>query len=246
MDGVELAASAGIELRDGSHGVVVFVKQRETATPAIDRSLSTATLVEQFKSEKVFWRQFPIAKEIIDRNDASVLPSLVDWLSHEDRHIRGNVAFIFGGFGDPRGFQVITDILSDRSDRPHPGVGGGNRTLEAQIGQDRYYAVHLLGELRDPRAIPILIPLLKDADLNYKVPWALAQIGDKGAIAPLLDVLDDESPSMRVLAIYALETLNAREALPRLILLLVDHRTSNFGSQVSVADAARAAIAKLQ
>jgi len=101
----------------------------------------------------------------------------VDWLSHEDRHIRGNVAFVFGGFGDPRGFQVITDILSDRSDRPHPGVGGGNRTLEAQIGQDRYYAVHLLGELRDPRAIPILIPLLKDADLNYKVPWALAQIG---------------------------------------------------------------------
>ncbi len=96
MDGVELAASAGIELRDGSHGVVVFVKQRETATPAIDRS-----------------------------------------------HIRGNVAFVFGGFGDPRGFQVITDILSDRSDRPHPGVGGGNRTLEAQIGQDRYYAVHL-------------------------------------------------------------------------------------------------------
>jgi len=143
VDGVELAASAGIELRDGSHGVVVFVKQRETATPAIDRSLSTATLVEQFKSEKVFWRQFPIAKEIIDRNDASVLPSLVDWLSHEDRHIRGNVAFVFGGFGDPRGFQVITDILSDRSDRPHSGVGGGNRTLEAQIGQDRYYAVHL-------------------------------------------------------------------------------------------------------
>jgi len=104
----------------------------------------------------------------------------------------------------------------------------------------------LLGELRDPRAIPILIPLLKDADLNYKVPWALEQIGDKGAIGPLLDVLDDESPSMRVVAIYALETFNAREALPRLILLLDDHRTSNFGSQVSVADAARAAIAKLQ
>jgi hypothetical protein len=51
---------------------------------------------------------------------------------------------------------------------------------------------------------------------------------------------------MRVLSIYALETLNAREALPRLISLLDDHRTSNFGAQVSVADAAKAAIAKLQ
>src|SRR3989441_2644659 len=132
------------------------------------------------------------------------------------------------------------------SNRPHPGVGGGNRTLEGQIREDRYYAAHLMGELRDPRAIPILVPLLKDADINYKVPWALEQIGDKGAIGPLLDVLDDESPTMRVLAIYALETLHAKEALPRLILLLDDHRTSNFGSQVSVADAARAAIAKLQ
>jgi len=246
VDGVEVPVSAGVELTDGTHEVVVFVKERETAAPAIDRSVSTATLVERFKSEKVFWRQVPIANEIVDRHDLSVLPSLVDWLTNEDRHIRGNVAFIFAGLGDPRGLQVITDILTDRSDRPHPGVGGGKRTLQAQIIQDRYYAVHLLGELRDPRAIPILIPLLKDADLNYKVPWALEQIGDKGAIGPLLDVLDDESPSMRVLAIYALETLNAREALPRLILLLDDHRTSNFGSQVSVADAARAAIAKLQ
>ncbi len=130
-------------------------KSGDINQPNVDRWTSEETItrwvtipeglivLEQFKSEKVFWRQFPISKEIIDRNDASVLPSLVDWLSHEDRHIRGNVAFVFGGFGDPRGFQVITDILSDRSDRPHPGVGGGNRTLEAQIGQDRYYAVHL-------------------------------------------------------------------------------------------------------
>jgi HEAT repeat protein len=62
----------------------------------------------------------------------------------------------------------------------------------------------------------------------------------------LIDALDDDSPSTRVLAIYALETLNAKEALPRLISLLDDHRRSNFGAQASVADAARAAIAKLR
>jgi hypothetical protein len=39
---------------------------------------------------------------------------------------------------------------------------------------------------------------------------------------------------------------HAREALPRLTSLLNDDRKSNFGSQVSVADAARAAIARLQ
>jgi len=76
--------------------------------------------------------------------------------------------------------------------------------------------------------------------------WALGEIGDKRAVGPLINALDDASPSMRVLAIYGLETLNAKEALPRLIALLDDQRRSNFGSGVSVAEAARAAIAKLQ
>jgi HEAT repeat protein len=66
------------------------------------------------------------------------------------------------------------------------------------------------------------------------------------AVGPLLEALDEDNPSMRVLAIYALETLNAREALPRLISLLDDRRKSNFGAQVSVAEAAEAAIAGLR
>ena len=94
--------------------------------------------------------------------------------------------------------------------------------------------------------MPILVPLLDDPDVNYIVPWALGQIGDKRAVGPLLDVLDKDNPSMRVMAIYALETLKAKEALPRLTSLLTDTRKSNFGAQVTVAEAARAAIAKLQ
>jgi HEAT repeat protein len=122
----------------------------------------------------------------------------------------------------------------------------GRYRVARQIAADRYYAAHLLGDLRDPQAVPILVSLLKDAEVNSIVPWALAQIGDKRAVGPLLNALDDDSPSMRVTAIYALETLNAKEALPRLISLLDDHRMSNFGAQMSVADAARAAIAKLR
>jgi len=172
-------------------------------------------------------------------------------LSDEDRHERGNVAFIFGGLGDPRGFQVITDILTDRSDRPEgQGTGiassDGRYRVARQVRADRYYAAHLLGHLRDPRAVPILVPLLKDTEVNSIVPWSLGQIGDKRAVGPLLDALDDDSPSMRVISIYALETLDAKEALPRLFFLLNDRRRSNFGAVVSVADAAKAAIAKLQ
>ena len=78
------------------------------------------------------------------------------------------------------------------------------------------------------------------------MPWALAQIGDRRAVGPLLNVLHQDDPSMRVLAIGALETLRASDALPRLRLLLDDHRPSSFGDRVTVSDAARAAIAKLQ
>ena len=251
VDGREAPATAGVELADGDHEVVVFVTPRERPQPTVDKTLSSAALVEQFKSEKVFWRQFATAKEIVGRRDTSVLTSLAGWLSHEDRHVRGNVAFVFAGLGDPRGFQAITDILTDRSDRPEgQGIAiapsDGRYRVARQIATDRYYAAHLLGDLRDGKAVPILVALLNDPEVNSIVPWALGEIGDRRAVGPLLNALDDDSPSMRVLAIYALETLKAKEALPRLTALLDDHRKSNFGAEVSVADAAKAAIAKLQ
>ena len=246
VDGVETASDIGVELTEGTHEVGVFIAPDEVPTPTVDKTLSSAALVEQFKSEKFFAQQFEIAAEIVARKDSSVLTSLVAWLSHQDRHVRGNAAFIFGGLGDPRGFQVITEILTDQSDRPPGVIAAGNWTLTAQIREDRYYAAHLLGDLRDPRAIPILVPLLKDSDVNWVVPSALAQVGGKSAVGPLLETLDDDDPSMRVLAIYALETLDAKEAIPHLISLLDDHRKSGFGARVSVAEAAKAAIGKLQ
>ncbi len=251
VDGKQLAAGETVEVTEGSHEVVVFVTMREPAKPIFDGTgLSVSALVDQFKNENVFWRQFEVAKEIVKRHDANVLSSLVDWLNHEDRHIRGNVAFIFGRLGDARGLQVITDILTDKSDRPE---GQGGRTccnnpiysVVLQIRQDRYYAAHLLGELGDPKAVPVLVPFLKDPDLNYKIPWVLAQIDERAAVSLLLDALDDDNPTLRVAAIQTLAALHAREALPRLTLLLSDDRKAE-ASTMSVADAAKAAIEDLQ
>ncbi len=251
VDGVQVPASETVEVSEGSYEVVVFVTIREAPKPIFDGTgLSVSALVDRFKNEKVFWRQVEIAKEIVKRHDASVLSALVDWLNHEDRHIRGNVALIFGRLGDARGLQVITDILNDRSERPEGQAGqtccnNPRYSVELQIKQDRYYAAHLLAELGDPQAIPELVPLLKDPDINYKVAWALGEIGDRRAVGPLLDALDDGSPSIRVPVIRALETLRAKEALPRLIPLLNDNRKPE-GGGVSVAEAARTAIENLQ
>src|SRR5215813_8287464 len=128
-----------------------------TATLSVVRA---ASLVDDFKASTIFWKQIEIAKQIVQAGDPSVLPQLTSYLTHEDRQIRGNAALIFAGLGDSRGFEVITAILNDRSDRPL-GQGGaissiGKYSPIIQIRQDRYYAVHLLGELKDTRAIPVL------------------------------------------------------------------------------------------
>jgi hypothetical protein len=220
------------------------------AAPSVNRGQQRASvpdLIQRFENTTVFWQQIEVAKEIVAAKDTSVLPKLESWLTHEDRHLRGNAAFIYAGLGDRHGFDVIESILRDHSERPHgQGIPGGRWSLQAQIGADRYYAAHLLGDLKDPRAVSILVPLLKDTEVNYIVPWSLGQIADASAIPPLIRTLSDPNPSMRVLAIYALLELKATEALPRLRQLLGDNERSNFGKLESVADAARDAIAKLQ
>ncbi|HEX5430818.1 MAG TPA: HEAT repeat domain-containing protein, partial [Bryobacteraceae bacterium] len=173
-------------------------------------------LLRQFEGETVFWRQFEVAQAIVAANDKSVLPQLESWLTHEDRRIRGNAAFIFAGLGDPRGFDVIVATLTDYSAKRevHTISSVGLPWVQGQIRQDRYYAAHLLGDLKDPRAIPILVPLLKDPDVKDIVPWALGQIGTRAAIAPLIGTLSDPDANMRVLAIDALVELKATDALP--------------------------------
>jgi HEAT repeat protein len=203
-------------------------------------------LAVQFKANLVFWQQFEVAEKLVKLHDIAILPQLKTYLNDEDRHVRGNAAFVFAAFGDDRGFEVIRAILEDRSDRPQgQGIPGGGWSLGAQIASDRYYAAHLFGDLKDARAVPILIPLLKDREVNMIVPWALGEIGDKSAVPQLMQTLTDKNPDMRVLAISALEVLKAKQAVPQLRLLLDDEERIRFDGAGTVAEAARAAIAKL-
>lgn len=207
---------------------------------------SAPQLVEEFQTNRVFWEQFEIAKKIVSLHDATVLEQLKIYLNDDDRHVRGNAALVFAALGDDRGFEVISSILKDRSDRPEgQGSPGGKWSVAEQISSDRYYAAHLFGDLKDARAVPILIPLLKDREVNWIVPWSLGEIGDKSAIPPLIDTLSDQSPDMRVLAIYALQALAAKQALPVLRRLIDDDEKIHFDGLGTVAEAARAAISAL-
>jgi HEAT repeat protein len=238
-NGIVLAASAALAM-----GAISFAQ---------DRNLSLAELLDQFQTTNV-GRQFDVGKQIVRVGDVRTLQVLEPWLGHEDRHLRGNAAFVFASFGDARGFEALRGILTDRSSRPMgQGIPGGSFNpaqpawwLPAQIRADRHYAVLLLGQLRDPRAFEILVPLLDDAEIDYEVARALGEIGDRRAIRPLIAALRDRHALVRTLAIQSLEKLRATEALPAIRALLADRALPSAGDQVSVGETAQAAIAKLQ
>jgi HEAT repeat protein len=193
-----------------------------------------------------------VAKKIVVLGDKSVLQELEPWLNKEDRHVRGNAAFIFASLGDDRGFEVIKGTLFDRTARPPAQwigvIEGSEESIRAslplqQIASDRYYAAHLFGDLKDARAVPILVPLLSDKEVRDIIPWSLGELGDKSAIPPFIEMLGNNSPDMQILAIYALEKLKAKEALPQLRALLDDNERIHFEGLGTVAEAARAAIA---
>src|ERR1700730_11567305 len=138
---------------------------------------SAAQLVEQFQTHRIFLEQFEIAQKLVSIHDAAVLEPLKTCLNDDDRHVRGNAAFVFAALGDDRGFEVISSILKDRSEGQ--GTPGANWTSTGQISSDRYYAAHLFGDLKNARAVPILIPLLKDQEVNWIVPRYLGEIRAK-------------------------------------------------------------------
>jgi len=227
-----------------------------TTYPALSWSgerASRSQLLAQFKNTHDFRQQLQVAKRIAALHDRGVLPPLIGWLHQEDRHLRANAAFIFASLGDRRGFDAIQTILDDRSYRLE-GQGvvsiehfeGASFSVEAQIAADRWYAANLLGDLKDPRSVAMLLSLLNDKDLKYDVPWALGKLGDRRAIAPLIQTVADGDPTMRVFSIAALQTLGAKDALPALHGLLTDNGISRIGKRVTVADTAKTAIAELE
>jgi HEAT repeat protein len=223
----------------------------EFSASAAAQPIETAnSLVAQFNSVKNPWSQFDVAKKIVQLHDARALPELEPWLTSEDMQARGNAAFIFAKFGDDRGVQILREILEDRSTNTKRKVDAiddaGQRSTELQIVYDRRRAIDLFGDLGDPRAAPLLIPLLNDNELNSDIPWALGKVGNKSAIPPLLALLSDKQADRRAEAIQALAELDAREALPQLRGMVDDDAKIYHDWIGTVGNAARVAIAKLE
>jgi HEAT repeat protein len=200
----------------------------------------------------MFWKQADLADEIARVASLRDLSPLTPWLTHVDRHVRGNVAYLFAKLGDRYAFETLVGILDDYSaqraihqDHPNwmnvPAAERAPRQLAFQIREDRYYAIHLLGRLRDPRAVDVLTPLLDHDESNYNAAWALGEIGDARAIPALITALSNQDALVRVSAIGALEALHAKQALPDIIALFNDTAMPSAGERVTVGTTARKA-----
>lgn len=228
-------------------------------------SPEVSELIARFQAEPAFWKQQELANEIANIASPNDLTPLEPWLAHQDRHIRGNVAYLFAKVGDSRGFATIVDMLTDGSpDRrvewhgvEFPFTGDFEEAmarylrspaaLAAQMRVDRGYAVHLLGKLRDRRAVDVLIPLLDRDEDNETVAWALGETGDARAIPPLIAALASPDDVVRVSAARALAKLRAAQALPHLASLFDDssvpHAAAEGGTVGTAAVRAASAIA---
>lgn len=88
----------------------------------------------------------------------------------------------------------------------------------------RESAVKLLGELKDARALKVLIKALRDSDNHVRksAAHALGQLGDTQAVEPLITTLSDNDKYVRARAAHALGRLVDFRAIEPLIAALKD------------------------
>jgi HEAT repeat protein len=85
----------------------------------------------------------------------------------------------------------------------------------------------VLSDLDDPKAVELLIPLLKEKDSGVLVnaAWLLGRLGDSQAVEPLIPLLKDENAIVRYTTAKALARLGSAKAIRPLI--LAKHQSLN-------------------
>jgi bilin biosynthesis PecE protein len=132
--------------------------------------------------------------------------SAIATLQGDDHQLRYYAVWWLGKHQVQSAWQVLCDLLQDDSYRT---VQGGYPL--------RRQAARALGQLKPLEAVPALVEALGcDQDLQFReaVIQALAAIGDRRAVAPLLHLLRSGEPQPYEALIEALGQLQVQAALP--------------------------------
>lgn len=198
-----------------------------------DRTVRWQAALGLVESDQASDQLVPVLEEMLDSSGEDQELQGVVWTTRdmlktpEERkvNLRWYAAAALGKIGGERATLRLLDLLSDSDD----GV--------------RFYAVHSLGRLREPRAVSRLEAILAgDADAGSRMAacWALGEIGDAAAVEPLRKALtDDSAEDVRWNAALALARFCDESGRPTLESMLVS-------PNVHTRDQARRALTILQ
>jgi HEAT repeat protein len=127
-------------------------------------------------------------------------------------------------------FELSRHLALDPAAREDPELAEKMiQSIEESADDDprvRSYLVAALGQLRDPRALPVLKRLVDDPDpeTRFNAVVALGDLGDAAAVPTLIAAMDSEDAGVRIAAAGVLGGLRDPRAIPRLEQALHDSR----------------------
>jgi HEAT repeat protein/uncharacterized membrane protein YraQ (UPF0718 family) len=171
------------------------------------------------------------------------------WKSGDQKE-RQRVVYLLAKLGDEKSISIMKEALEDADVQIRIqaaqglaafGVKGASLLLKALNDPDmnvRKAAVHSLGEIKDPKTVKALLPLL-NSDLKEEVLQVLISIGSEDSLPVILSLVKDKNARLRSSAAAALGEIGNKKATQPLIALLMD-------KDVDVRLAAAEALGKLQ
>jgi HEAT repeat protein len=174
---------------------------------------------------------------------AYVVEALIAALQDETDDRREAAAGALGEIGDTRAVEPLITALRDKSRWVRMKVIWSLRKIGAPAvpsliaalrnsETNREAVVEALGEMRDVRAVEVLVAALKNeaAPMREAAAEALGKIGDVRAVKPLIAALGDEDRCVRKAAAMALGMIGDARAVTPLISALSDEDHSIRGA----------------
>jgi HEAT repeat protein len=188
------------------------------------------------------WRRARAAALLGRIRSESAVDPLVARLHDESEDVRTVAARSLAAIGHPKAVHALAAALADPSrwtasavaaDLVDMGPAAVPTLLEIAAGADSeqpgareaaVMAVRVLGEIRDPRAEPVLISLLKNADLNLRAraAAALGSVGGPRTPPALRAALRDPAWQVRAQAAASLGSLGDRGSVEALSAAIED------------------------
>jgi hypothetical protein len=182
-------------------------------------------LIEDFNAQDVNVKADSV-KALVEAGEPAVKP-LIQALDSKDSEIRENAAITLGKIKDERAIEPLIKLLTDEEWEVESAattalVEIGKHAVEPLINilQDenediflQMKAIAVLAGIKDERAIQPMIQALKEKpELQADLGYHLGLMG-KPAVKPLIQLLDDEDPEVRVRAAEALGRLGDDRAI---------------------------------